>query len=240
MRTIIATTVTILMVNYPSAVIADQKKGGITDESARASLGETRDQVRFRSLVNEASEAYESIVKGPQSEVPRKILTGALCIGVIPNLMTGAFVVGGTHGEGLVSCKDKNGEWSQPATISLNQGSVGLQAGAKIADMVLFFRTTDAVEALKKGNFTLGTDVSAVAGSYDANISSSDAGVIVYSRSDGLFAGVSVNGSKVGKEQDMLERYYGERIDYSALLEGRQNTGSRGYTVNLTKLFPRS
>lgn len=240
MKKLIVTVATILVVTNPGNAFGDDHKRRISEDSARASLGETKDQTRFRKLVNEASEAYESIVKGPQSEVPRKVLNSALCIGVIPNLMTGAFVVGGTHGEGLVSCKDKKGVWSQPATISLNQGSIGLQAGAKSADIVLFFRTNEAVEAVKRGNFSLGTDVSAVAGSYDANLNSSDAGVIVYSRSDGLFAGLSVNGSKVGKEQDMLDRYYGERIDYAALLEGRQNTETRGYTENLTKMFPQS
>jgi lipid-binding SYLF domain-containing protein len=162
----------------------------------------------------------------------------ALCIGVIPNVMTGAFIVGGTHGEGLVSCKENDNSWSQPATISLNQGSIGLQAGAKTADVVIFFQTKQAVEALKRGNFAFGADVSAVAGTYDSNINTDNAGVLVYTRSEGLFAGASVNGSRVGKEQDMLERYYGEKIDYSALLDGRTAPDSKGYTQSLTKLFP--
>ena len=65
-----------------------------------------------------------------------------------------------------------------------------------------------------------------------------DAGVLVYTRSEGLFAGASVNGSTLGKKQDMLERYYGEKIDYTALLNGAQLPDSMGYTQSLTKLFP--
>jgi lipid-binding SYLF domain-containing protein len=207
-------------------------------ETTRASMGETKDQTRFRELVRESSDAYGSIAKGPHGEVPSGVLKNALCIGVIPSVMTGAFVVGGTHGEGLVSCKTKENVWSEPATISINQGSIGLQAGAKSADVVLFFQTTKAVDALKKGNFSFGADVSAVAGTYDSGVNTTDAGVLVYTRSEGLFAGASVNGSKVGKEQDMLERYYGEKIDYAALLDGRKRPDSMGYTKSLTNLFP--
>jgi lipid-binding SYLF domain-containing protein len=151
--------------------------------------------------------------------------------------MTGALFIGGTHGEGLASCRDSNDAWSQPAAISLNQGSIGLQAGAKSADLVLFFQDKGAVQALKRGNFALGTDVSAVAGNYDSSVDTSRAGVVVYTRTEGVFAGASVNGSKIGNDQKDLAGYYGKDVDYTALLEGRESPDSSGYTKKLTKLF---
>lgn len=201
-------------------------------------MGETKDQTRFRMLVKDSAEAYMSIAKGSHGEVPKSVLNNALCIGVLPSVMTGAFVVGGTHGEGLVSCKKADNSWSQPATISINQGSIGLQAGAKSADVVMYFQTQQAVKALKSGNFAFSADVSAVAGTYDSQVDVSNAGVLVYTASEGLFVGASVNGSKIGKEQDMLERYYGVKIDYTKLLDGQMEPDSKGYTQNLTKLFP--
>lgn len=97
---------------------------------------------------------------GSNGKVPESVLKHAKCIAILPNVITGAFVIGGTHGEGLASCKNTNDSWSQPVPITLNQGSIGLQAGAKSADIVLFFQSKDAVTALKRGNITLGADVS--------------------------------------------------------------------------------
>ena len=211
------------------------------EETARARLGEQaqKDQVRFRRMIDVTAEVYEGIAKGAHGEVPATVLKNARCIAVLPNVITGAFVVGGTHGEGLASCKIENGtQWSQPAPITLNQGSIGLQAGAKSADLVLFFQSKDAVQALKRGNFSLGADVSAVAGNYDSNVDTSNAGVLVYTRTEGLFAGASVNGSNVGSDQDDLERFYGKKIEYRDILESRETPDSSGYTTKLTKLFP--
>ena len=163
------------------------------DTAARARMGEIKDQPRFHRMVDEASEVYGAIAKGPHGEVPASVLKNARCIAVLPNVITGALVVGGTHGEGLASCKDSDNRWSQPAPISLNQGSIGLQAGAKSADLVLYFQNNDAVQALKRGNFALGADISAVAGNFDSSVDTSKAGVVVYTRTEGLFAGASVN-----------------------------------------------
>lgn len=189
-------------------------------------------------MIDETSNAYSAIAKGEQREVPSSVLKNARCIAVLPNVITGAFVVGGTHGEGLASCKDSNNGWSKPAPISITQGSLGLQAGVKSADLVLFFQSQDAVRALKRGSFTFGADVSAVAGTYDSNIDTSNAGVVVFTRAAGLFAGASVNGSKVGKDEDQIANYYGKKMDFAALLESQESTDSSAYTQNLTRLFP--
>lgn len=227
-----------LIVSCPLLGLAEDQRAGNSDESMKARIGEVKDEARFHKIVDEASEAYRSIAKGPHGEVPASVLKSARCIAVLPGMLTGALVVGGTHGEGLVSCRDTNNKWSQPAAISLNQGSIGLQAGAKSADLVMFFQTEEAERALKRGEFSLGTDVSAVAGNYDTTVDTSKAGVLVYSRTEGVFAGASVTGGKMGKDQDELASYYGKKVDYMALLEGKETPDTSGYSKKLTELFP--
>lgn len=232
------TVILALALCCPIAVRAEDQRAQNQDQSIRARMGEIKDQAGFHKMVDQATEVYSSIAKGSHGTVPASVLTNARCIAVLPNVITGALVVGGTHGEGFASCKDGGDKWSQLAPISLNQGSIGLQAGAKSADLVLFFQSKDAVQALKRGEFALGTDVSAVAGTYDSSIDTSKAGVVVYTRAEGLFAGASVNGSKIGKDDDELANYYGKKVDYTAMLEGKDSPDSAGYADKLTKLFP--
>ena len=229
-----------IAISYPIIGLAEDQvaQNQDQDKGTRARLETIKDQSRFHTMVEESMEVYSSIAKGTNREVPASVLRNARCIAVIPNVITGALIVGGAHGEGLASCKDANNSWSQPAAVSLNQGSLGLQAGAKSADLVMYFQSKDAVNALKKGNFAIGSDISAVAGNYDNSVDTSGAGVVVYSRTQGAFAGASVTGSKIGNDKDDLASYYGKKVDYTALLENRETPDSAGVTQKLTKLFP--
>ena len=205
------------------------------DQTIRARMGTMKDQLRFEKLVDKAVKVYSSIGTGKHDEVPTMILKNARCIAILPDVKTGALVVGGTHGEGLASCKTSDNTWSQLAPISINQGSIGLQAGAKSADLVLYFQNKKAERALKKGNLKLGTDVSVVAGKFDSTSDTSSESVVAYTHSKGLFAGASINGSRIGRDQSEILRYYGKNVGYADLLESPQ---SSGYATKLTKLFP--
>lgn len=216
----------------PGTTYAEAQRARLSDEVVR-------DQQKFNKLIEDSTEVYNAIVRAPNNQVPSTVLQRAKCIAVIPNAITGAIVVGGTHGEGVASCKSGDSSWSQPAAISLNQGSFGIQAGAKSTDLVIFFQTNEAVQALKRGNFTFGTEVSAVAGNYDSAIDTSSAGALIYTRTEGLFAGASVNGGKIGYDQDTLTRYYGKKVTYTSLLEGKETPDSAGSTQKLTSGFPR-
>jgi SH3 domain-containing YSC84-like protein 1 len=237
MNKIIAFMLTILLI-MPVAAQAEDRYAYTQEQSARARMQDTKDRAPYHIMVDDASELYAAITKGPHGEVPDSVLKNARCIAVLPEVLTGAFVIGGTHGSGLVSCKDNQNKWSHPAAITLSQGSVGLQAGAKSVDLVLFFQSKEAEQALKRGDFKLGADVSAVAGVYDSKANLPNAGVIVYTRSRGLYAGAAVNGSKIGKNQDELTSYYGRKVDYLAILEGRELPDTANYGQKLTQLFP--
>lgn len=216
---------------------AEEKTALNQAETARARMG-SKETTEFNEMIDSTSNVYSSIVKGEHGQVPERILRDARCIAILPDLMTAALIVGGTHGNGLASCKDSAGSWSQPAAVSLNEGSFGLQAGAKSAQLVLFFQSEKAEKSLKKGEFTLGTDVSAVAGNFDTSMGTPEAGVVAYSKTKGLFAGASVNGSKIRVNKDKLAKYYSPTTDFVALLENRETPDASGYTKKLTRLFP--
>lgn len=227
-----------LGISCPLIATADNQLVKNQDQSARARMGNVKDQAEFNKMVDEASAVYSAVAKGAHGEVPVSVLNNARCIAVLPNVVTGAIIVGGTHGEGLASCKDSNNVWSQPAAISLNQGSIGLQAGAKSTDLVLFFQSKEAEKALKRGEFKFGTEISAVAGTYDSKVDTSSAAVVAYTRTEGLFAGAAVNGGTIGNDASELETYYGRKVNYEALLEGREKPDTAGYTSKFTKLLP--
>lgn len=222
----------------PLAVHGENMQALNKDQNPRARMEDLKDQTHFQKMIDQSAAVYSAIAKGPHGEVPKSVLDNARCIAVLPNVMTGAIVVGGSHGNGLASCKDEMNVWSQPATISLNQGSVGLQAGAKSAAMVLYFQTKDAVTALKKGNFKLGSDISAVAGKYDSTADTSGAGVVAYARTEGAFAGLSVSSGIIGVNTEDLANAYGKKIDYVALLERRELPTTTEDSEKLTKLLP--
>ena len=238
MKTKITVILALIFFSY-STSMAEITVGHPSDPEPRARMGEIKENMEFHRMIDSAAEVYISIAKGKHGEVPLRVLEKARCIAILPNVVTGALVIGATHGTGIATCKNSDNAWSQPASISLNEGSIGLQAGAKSTDLVLFFQNNLAVKALKSGNFALGTDVSAVAGKYDSKIDTSTASVLVYARTGGLFAGVSVNGSKISQNRENIKTYYGRDADFSDLLEGKESPDSSGYSRKLINLLPK-
>lgn len=226
----------VLVACSPMMANADDKRTQEQDAATRARMADVSATTSFNTLVDQSIEVYSAISKGSQGEVPAKIRNDAKCIAVIPNVVTGALVVGGTHGDGLVSCRTASG-WSQPSAVSLNQGSLGLQAGAKSADLVMYFENQASVDALKRGKFTLGADVSAVAGNYDSSLVTPASGVVVYTRSSGAFAGAAVNGSQVALNDADNQAFYGKAINHAELLDGKITPDTSNYATKLTRLF---
>ena len=160
---------------------------------------------------------YEEMVDAKEGGVPLSLRTDAKCIAVIPHVVKGGFLVGGRHGNGVMSCHDDEGQWSPPVFIEINGASLGLQIGGQASDLVLFFMTDKAARSLMTSKFTLGGDASVAAGpvgretqpSSDPNV---EAEIYSYARARGLFAGVSLQGSHLAPDQKAIESYYGERI----------------------------
>jgi lipid-binding SYLF domain-containing protein len=144
------------------------------------------------------------------------VMSGAVCIAVIPHVIKGAIGIGGHKGTGVISCKNESG-WSPPAFLKMTGGSIGLQLGGEVSDVVLFFMTKRGVESLLETKFTLGGEVSVAAGPYGESAEANTdlkfkAEIYSYAKSRGLFAGVSLEGGRLAVSQKLIRRYYGKRI----------------------------
>ena len=160
---------------------------------------------------------------GVLQEVAPKIspdlLAKARCIIVLPNVKKGGFIVGGSGGRGALSCRSGanfNGRWSAPAMYSIGGASVGLQVGGSSTDFVLLVMDDKGVNAILQDKTKVGADASATAGPSSAASTSSEVGgadLITYSRSSGLFAGVSLDGATLHQDGDANQRLYGKAIN---------------------------
>ncbi len=172
-----------------------------------------------------ASRVLAEIMRAPDKAIPQDLLKDAHAIAVIPDVLKVGLVFGGRRGEGLVSVKSRDGTWSNPVFVSLTGGSVGFQAGVSSTDVVLVFRTQRGVDSIVHGKFTLGADASAAAGPVGRNAQAATdaqlkAEIYSYSRSRGLFAGVSLDGSVLAIDNDANQAVYGSGVTPRRIFEG--------------------
>jgi lipid-binding SYLF domain-containing protein len=145
---------------------------------------------------------------------------------VIPNLIRGGFLFGGRRGRGVMAVRSPNGEWSNPAFITLTGGSFGAQFGADTADVVLVVANDRAVRNISSGKFTLGGDAAAIAGPLGRRSTAAVTGraeIYVYMHSKGLFAGAAFEGTRLDVDQDAGSTFYGNG---GAKALGEQNFGT--------------
>jgi len=156
------------------------------------------------------------------NQIPSKVLRQAKCVAVIPKMAKAGFIVGGKHGNGVVSCRTNSG-WSAPAFISMSGASIGLQAGAVEQDIVLLMNDQGKQE-LEGGHWDLGAEMVA-AGPTGQAATTADTGwktpVLSYSNAGGAFAGFDVGGSKIGIDQDTIKNTYGGSSSIQTILEGQ-------------------
>lgn len=150
----------------------------------------------------------------PEQEVPAAILNRAEAVMIIPKVIKGGLVIGGRHGKGIALIKNDRGEWSNPIFVNISGGSVGWQIGAQSTDVILVFKSSKKLEKFEKNEFTLGADAAVAAGPVGRQVGagtdiSFDAEVYSYSRSRGIFAGVSLEGSSINLNENAIKTYYG-------------------------------
>lgn len=165
----------------------------------------------------ELSEAAELILAftdaGPDS-IPLELLERARGIAIVPKVFRGGFILGGRRGRGVLSVRMDDGNWSNPAFVTLTGGSIGWQIGAQSSDIVLVFKTRKGVEGISQGKFTLGADASIAAGPVGRQTEVAtdiqfEAEVYSYSRSRGLFAGVALQGAGLTMDRKANAAFYG-------------------------------
>lgn len=153
------------------------------------------------NLVALADEVLRDILTIPERSIPPSLLSQAQAIAIIPEVVKVGLVVGGRYGEGVIMMKNQHTHaWSDPVFLTLKGGSVGLQIGAQSSDVILVFKNKRGLNSLMQGKFTLGADAAVAAGPVGRNAAAAtdvklQAEILSYSRSRGLFAGISLDGS---------------------------------------------
>jgi lipid-binding SYLF domain-containing protein len=177
--------------------------------------------VRFQDAANVFSEIASASDKG----IPGDLLEKAECVGVVPAIKRGAFVVGGKYANGYVVCRTGGNHWSGPAAIRIEGGSFGVQIGGSEADLVFLVMTRQGKERLAQTKFTLGGDASAMAGPVGRTASANTdawmhSELLSWSRSRGAFAGVTLEGATLRPDADENQKIYGHEISQKAILDG--------------------
>src|SRR5438034_2014053 len=174
----------------------------------------------------ESSKVVDELVKAPDSDIPKGILKRAECVAVIPGLKKAAIGFGGELGRGAVSCKKNNGKgaFGPPLMISVTGGSFGFQLGGQETDVVMLFMTPDSLKYLLRDKVTLGVDASAAGGPKGREASAQTnatmkSEILSYSRSRGLFAGISLKGAVLRPDKDANKNLYNQEIEARDLLE---------------------
>jgi lipid-binding SYLF domain-containing protein len=175
----------------------------------------------------EAANVLTEIMNIPENSIPEELMARAHGIAVIPHVVKGAFGLGGQWGKGLISQRHEDGRWSAPAFIEISGGSFGLQIGVQASDIVLVFTDEDGIKGLLKGKVKLGGDASATAGPVGrkAEVGTDvllKSGIFAYSRSKGLFAGISLDGSVVAIDDSANKKAYGKALTGEQILLGNE------------------
>jgi lipid-binding SYLF domain-containing protein len=174
--------------------------------------------------VQSATTILSQIMEAPDRGIPDSIMSGAKCIAIVPSMMKISFILGANYGKGVATCRTSIG-WSSPAFFRIEGGSFGFQAGGQASDLVLIIRTDDGMQHLLQSKFKLGADASAAAGPVGRDAQAATdltmrAQVLTYSRSRGLFLGVSLSGAVIRQDDSDVRAFYGKDWTFYSLLNG--------------------
>lgn len=176
---------------------------------SRPSFGRSEEQTMLA-----AHEVLQQFQELYIRQIPESLLAEAHAVAIIPDVIKLGFVVGGQRGHGVVVIRQPGGSWRAPVFITITGGSVGWQIGAQATDFMLVFKSPKSVEGLLRGTFTLGADAAVAAGPVGRRLGAATdselkAEIYSYSRSRGLFAGVSLEGSALQIDDHANAAYYG-------------------------------
>jgi lipid-binding SYLF domain-containing protein len=178
--------------------------------------------------IEHATAVFHEIMEAPDKGIPNEILESAKCIAIVPGEKKFAFIFGGNYGRGVATCRTETG-WSAPMFVAVDGGSVGYQIGGSSTDLIMVFMNDHALQSLLGDKFKLGADASVAAGpvgrkaSADTDIRLS-AEILSYSRSKGIFAGVSLDGAVVQTDKSGDHAMYGEDVTRRQILDGKVTT----------------
>jgi lipid-binding SYLF domain-containing protein len=206
--------------------------------SATLSVAQKK-QKRMDDAARHASRAarvFNEVMSVREQTIPKNLLDRAEAIAVFPGVVKAAFIVGGHGGQGIISRRVRGG-WSAPAFFNIGGGSFGLQIGAQKTDYVMLIMNEEGIKGLMEDKFELGGEVGVAAGPVGREAAAStnltlDAGILSYSRSKGLFAGVALKGAVINPDNDLNEAVYeGKKAREVLEQEKDMNTMPEGVRV---------
>src|SRR4051794_32785800 len=174
--------------------------------------------------LNDSASLFSEIMGTPDRSIPQDLLEKSYCIVLVPDLKKAAFGVGGKYGRGFALCRAASGTgWGPPAAIRIEGGSIGFQIGVSSSDVVMLVMNQRGMEKLSSSKFTIGADANAAAGPVGRNASAQTdaymhAEILSWSRSKGLFAGISLDGATLRNDIDENQILYGQRWDSKQIL----------------------
>lgn len=177
--------------------------------------------------ISESASVLSEIMNAKDKGIPEDLLEKAQCVGVVPNLKRAGFILGAKYGKGIVVCREPNGRgWSAPSTIRIEGGSIGLQIGAGETDVVFIVMNQRGMDKLMEDKFTIGADASAMAGPVGRSAEARTdammhAEILSYSRSRGIFAGVSLEGATLRPDKEDNREVYGREVTQREILTGK-------------------
>ncbi len=165
------------------------------------------------SLVDQATVVYRGFIHDPNMQWFRDNVANARGIFIVPQMLRGGFIVGGSGGKGVFLAQDsESGRWSSPAFYSMGSVSFGLQIGADASEIILLVMTERGLNAMLSTNFKLGADVAVAAGPVGASAKAQTADILAFGRSQGLYGGISIEGAAVSPLHAWNEEYYGRPV----------------------------
>jgi lipid-binding SYLF domain-containing protein len=173
-------------------------------------------------------DVLHSIMNTPDKGIPEEVLNDAKCILVVPNLIKGGFIFGGKHGRGVASCRTSDG-WSAPAFVSIGGGSWGLQIGVEGVDLIMLVMNDQGFQHLLSSKFALSGEGSVAAGPVGRHASAGtdwkmNTEMLTYSRSKGVFAGLTLEGAVIEQDDDSTRAIYGKHMTFRNILSGKAKT----------------
>lgn len=218
---------------------------GVLAVSMTAPLLVAEDKVDTEKRIREAATVLKELTTAEDKGIPHDLLSKAHCVGVVPSLKRAGFIFGGEYGKGVVTCRTTAaGGWSAPATIKIEGGSFGAQIGGGETDVVFMVMNQRGMDKLMSDKFTIGADAAAMAGPIGRAASAEtdaalQAEILSYSRSRGIFAGVTLKGATLRPDTNDNHTMYGPNTTTRDVLTGKAPVPPSGEPlVEALRAFP--
>ena len=217
-----------------AAVHAENAADEAKQQAKDSGSAEGAEHDKAVARLDDAAKDLNQLLAAPDNGIPEEVYDKAKCIAVVPSMIKGGFIFGAEHGRGVASCRLAKGDWSAPAFFTMTGGSWGAQIGAEGVDLVMLIMNDNGMNQLLSAKFKVGGALSASAGPVGRHATADtswkmNAEVLTYSRSRGLFAGATLNGTTIKNDEDAMLAYYHRNVGFRPALTGeaRDPAGSK-------------